>query len=76
VCIRHSAQREVALKQNQPGKIPWLLIIEQMDPFAMTMQANQRGSILLNKNATDMGTSVAELLTRKTWLNCSAETRP
>jgi hypothetical protein len=30
----------------------------------------------LNKNATDIGTSVADKLNQKDWLNCCAETRP
>ena len=31
---------------------------------------------VLNKNATGMGTPVADKLNRKDWLNCYAETRP
>jgi hypothetical protein len=54
----------------------WLVVTERTDVFAMTMQANRSGCTLLNKNATDMGTPVAEVLNQKIWLNCCAETRP
>jgi hypothetical protein len=52
-------------------------VIERTGVFAATMQAKTKsGCYLLNKNATDMGTSVAEELNPKIWLNCCAETRP
>jgi hypothetical protein len=37
----------------------WLNAIKRTDIFTVTMQAKRRGCSLLNKNATDMGTSVA-----------------
>jgi len=55
----------------------WLVLIKRTDVFAAGMQATGRGCTLLNKNATDMGTSVAlAILNQKFWLNCCAETRP
>jgi hypothetical protein len=58
--------------------IPWLVGLERTDVLAVMMQAKtQSGCYRLNKNATDMGTSVAVLKLNQTiWLNCCAETRP
>jgi hypothetical protein len=55
----------------------WWMVIERTDVFALTMQAKRGGCSRLNKNATEMGTSVAIVkLNQKIWLNCCAETRP
>ena len=59
------------------GNIPWLVGLERTDVLAVMMQAKtQSGCYQLNKNATDMGTSVAQVSNQKIWLNCCAETRP
>jgi len=51
-------------------------VAERTGVFAVQMQANRRGCTSLNKNATGMGTPVADKLNQKDWLNCFAETRP
>jgi hypothetical protein len=45
--------------KNQPQKNPWLVAFAQTNVLAVEMQAKRRGCYVLNKNATDMGASVA-----------------
>jgi hypothetical protein len=56
---------------------PWLVLKnEQTSLDVDASEYKERGCTLLNKNATEMGTSVAQMLNQKIWLNCCAETRP
>jgi hypothetical protein len=58
-------------------KYPWLVLNnEQTSLGDDASEYKESGCTLLNKNATDMGTSVAGKLNQKIWLNCCAETRP
>jgi hypothetical protein len=69
--------QETAKNKTSHRNIPWLVVSEQTDALAVTMQATRGGCSRINKNATDMGASVAVLSLNQTiWLNCCAETRP
>jgi hypothetical protein len=48
------------INKNQPQKkFPWLVDHQLASVLVGTVQADRRGRFKLNKNATDMGTSVA-----------------
>jgi hypothetical protein len=77
-CYRRVKDPPYENKKTSHRKIRgWWVAGERTDVFTVKMQAKRGGCSMLNKNATDMGTSVAVVhLNQKFWLNCTAETRP
>jgi len=58
-------------------KIPWLVGDCSTEKRLFDLFAGEKTRLFaLNKNATGMGTPVADKLNQKDWLNCYAETRP
>jgi hypothetical protein len=54
----------------------WREVIEHAGRLFVLRSERKDAAVWLNKNATDMGTSVAVELNQRDWLNCYAETRP
>jgi hypothetical protein len=82
ICPSHSLRatqppKYLVNKKPATEKFPWLVgIVEQRSVCSVGLQANKTRLCTLNKNATGMGTPVADKLNQKDWLNCDAETRP